>query len=196
MIKNIIFDVMGVLINYDDYEYIRKFNISKEKIDQVIDIWSDKDIWNLYDLGKYTIEEIQVLMIKKYPKFETELKIILNKDWVKMHKLNEDVSKFLIDLKQKGYNTYILSNLSKEAHNNLRQYEFYNNLDGGVYSYQYGVGKPDKKIYEILINKFNFTPNECVFIDDRQVNLDIAKELGINTVLFKNIDQLKKEFDI
>jgi len=56
-----------------------------------------------------------------------------------------------------------------------------------------GVRKPDEAIYRLVLQTTQRTPEECVFIDDREVNLECPRELGINTILFKDASQLRAE---
>ena len=69
-------------------------------------------------------------------------------------------------------------------------------MDGGILSYQDLVIKPEPEIYRLLIERYHLIPEECVFLDDLQANLDGAAAFGIHTILFKNqqdaIKQLKK----
>jgi putative hydrolase of the HAD superfamily len=56
-----------------------------------------------------------------------------------------------------------------------------------------GIRKPDKEIYELALQVAQRRPDECLFIDDREVNLECPRELGINTILFKDAAQLRTE---
>jgi len=56
-----------------------------------------------------------------------------------------------------------------------------------------GVRKPDESIYRLVLQTTQRTPEECIFIDDREVNLECPRELGINTILFKDAVQLRAE---
>lgn len=94
----------------------------------------------------------------------------------------------LRSLKMAGYKLYILSNWGKwhfeelQKRNEFR--EFLQYFDGGIVSYQVGLKKPDRKIYEILIDKYNINPSSAVFYDDKPENIQAAKEVGLNAVVF------------
>ena len=64
-----------------------------------------------------------------------------------------------------------------------------------MYSFEEGVLKPDKQIYLKLLKKYNLIPNETVFIDDNPNNIKTANELGIHGIVFKNLEQCKKELE-
>jgi len=56
-----------------------------------------------------------------------------------------------------------------------------------------GLRKPDEAIYRMVLQITQRAPEECLFIDDREVNLECPRELGINTILFKDAGQLRTE---
>jgi putative hydrolase of the HAD superfamily len=56
-----------------------------------------------------------------------------------------------------------------------------------------GLRKPDEAIYRLVLQVAQRAPEECIFIDDREVNLECPRELGINTLLFKDPVQLRTE---
>ena len=68
-------------------------------------------------------------------------------------------------------------------------------MDGGVFSFECHLIKPDKEIYQYLIDKYDLIPDECVFIDDMQHNLDTAGVLGINTILFDEYENVRKKLN-
>lgn len=82
------------------------------------------------------------------------------------------------------YNIYLLSNNNKETANYLRKLPFYQDISGEVFSCDYNIVRPNPDIYNILLNKYNLIPEECLFIDDNQNNINIAKELGFITKQF------------
>jgi FMN phosphatase YigB (HAD superfamily) len=71
----------------------------------------------------------------------------------------------------------------------------YDMFDVLVFSCAEGVKKPDRKIYELTLEKLGSQPEQSVFIDDNPQYINGAKEVGINTVLFQNIDQVKDELN-
>src|SRR5947208_2449691 len=56
-----------------------------------------------------------------------------------------------------------------------------------------GLRKPDEAIYRLALQVTQRSPGECVFIDDREVNLECPRELGLHTILFQNVTQLRSE---
>jgi putative hydrolase of the HAD superfamily len=97
-------------------------------------------------------------------------------------------------LQKNGYRTAVLSNTEAPAMDFFHR-QRYNMFDVPVFSCAEGVKKPDRKIYELTLNKLGSGPEQSVFIDDKAEYINGAKEVGINTVLFQNIDQLKGELN-
>ena len=62
-----------------------------------------------------------------------------------------------------------------------------------MYSFEVGISKPYTKAYQLLLSKMDTTPSDSLFIDDSLKNVNSAKKLGINSVQFYNVDQLKRE---
>ena len=58
---------------------------------------------------------------------------------------------------------------------------------------EYGLTKTSTKVFQIIFDKFNVHPEECIYIDDQAINLDAPRKLGIHTVHYQNIKQLKEE---
>ncbi|MCK4905270.1 HAD family phosphatase [bacterium] len=104
----------------------------------------------------------------------------------------KEVFSIVSSLKDKGYKIALLSNTEMPMVNFFREKK-YSFFDLTVFSCVEGVTKPDKKIYEITLDRLKIKPQEAVFIDDKEENILSGKDLGINTILFKNPQQFKKE---
>jgi|SRR5579862_1224103 len=96
----------------------------------------------------------------------------------------------------KGYKVYILSNLPLVAYEALRKIPgFFEKFDGAVFSYEVKHVKPEPEIYHALLTKFSLNPEECLFIDDLEVNIEAGKACGIDGVVYREhfqaIEELK-----
>lgn len=196
MIKNIVFDLGRVLIDWEAKKYIKSFGYDDETVDKLNEIIFTSEEWLDCDKGKYERNTDLVEMLsKKYPEHAEKIAKILTKDWVKILKLKEDSSEYLINLKQQGFKIYILSNLSKESYDHNSKYEFFKYIDGGIYSFESKKIKPDHRIYIELLEKYNLVPEETIFIDDIEENVNIANDLKINGIIFNNLEQVKKDVE-
>ena len=97
-------------------------------------------------------------------------------------------------VKKAKYNTYVLSNFQEETFEQAKsQYCFLKGFDGAVFSYQVKAMKPEPKIYQTLLNNYSLMPHDCLFIDDMQINIDGANNIGIDGIVCKNHDYLFKK---
>ena len=100
------------------------------------------------------------------------------------------------DLKNRGYGLYIISNYAEYMFKKTKhKLQFLSYLDGAIFSYQHKVIKPNKVIYEVLLNKYKLKAEECVFIDDRLENVEGAKALGFKGIQFKNYEQASTQLN-
>ena len=99
------------------------------------------------------------------------------------------------ELKDIGYKIYLLSNTSKAFYKFKELFPVIKHFDGTFISADYGVLKPDKRIFRLFCEKFSVLPSECVFIDDMPANVKSATEEGFAGIWFKgDAEELKKEF--
>jgi putative hydrolase of the HAD superfamily len=95
-------------------------------------------------------------------------------------------------LHKNGYKTAILSNTEVTAMQFFDELQ-YDMFDVAVFSCAEGMAKPYRKIYEITVDRLDCQSGQAVFIDDRLENINGAKETGLSTILFRDIEQVKKE---
>jgi len=95
-------------------------------------------------------------------------------------------------LKDRGYKVGLLSNTETAAMNYFCEQQ-YHMFDVTVFSCAEGTRKPEKRIYETVLDRLGVQSNEAVFIDDKEENIDAAGELGIHGILFTSPEQVKKE---
>lgn len=100
----------------------------------------------------------------------------------------------LRELKSNDYRIYFLSNYIKEAFDYVQdRYEFFALADGKVISSEIKYVKPEAKIYQYLLEKYNLNPEQCVFIDDIDSNLLQAHFLKMKTIHYLKDTDLRSE---
>jgi putative hydrolase of the HAD superfamily len=98
------------------------------------------------------------------------------------------------NLKQHGLLTAILSNMGDSVLENMqREFDWLSNFDVLLWSFQLKMAKPDPAIYHHALEKLGTRPEETLFIDDKNVNIEAARALGINAILFSTVDHLRKD---
>ena len=104
--------------------------------------------------------------------------------------------KIIDKLKENGYKLYLFTNLNLLDYENIiKKRIWYPKFDGKIVSAKVKVLKPEKEIYIKLLEKYNLKPDECYFIDDKQVNVDAGRKLGIKGHVFSDVEELKKDFE-
>jgi len=189
MTKVITFDLDGVYFPNGKANFITSLGKLGVPEDEAKRVFLKSPEMNLkYKNGKITDEVYWSWAVKEWK---------LNKLWREIVKLmidgydvNESVVTTVKSLKEKGYKTAICSNNFPARVNGLQEkFGFLNNFDVVVFSYEVGVNKSDKKIFETLVEKSQVEPSLIVFADDNPDNLGGAKEVGITTFLYKGFDK-------
>lgn len=200
MIKNIVFDIGNVLVEYNSQECAKKMGISIQRVNQAHDILvkektTKKKIYREYLNGNVVVEEILQYLKKEYPNFEKEFDILLLKEISKDAVIEIKEHTNLLKELSNQYHIYLLSNIVKETFENIQEkLDFLNHIQGGIYSYQEHVSKPERKIYEILIKKYQLTPSETIFIDDKEKNVEVANNMGMIGIQYqKGITNLREK---
>jgi epoxide hydrolase-like predicted phosphatase len=106
-----------------------------------------------------------------------------------------DLFTMAIQLRAQGCKIALLSNTEKPAVEFFREQK-YDAFDAAVFSCVEGTKKPERKIYEITLDRLGTSAGQTLFIDDRQDYIDGARQAGIKTILFKDIGRLKKDLTI
>ena len=108
----------------------------------------------------------------------------------------ENSIRVLESLKNKNVLCYVLSNWSAETFIGMvDDYPFLKKFDGIVLSGEEEIIKPDKRIYQIAIDRYDLIPSETVFIDDNLDNINTAIKLGFNTIHLIDTNKIKKEIN-
>lgn len=196
IIKNVVFDIGQVLLEFNWRKFIADMNISEEKQQQLAHVTlGNIPHWNEHDRGMCDEEFVQKSLLIE-PDIEAELRYYLAHIGTIAREYDHSVP-LMRSLKEQGYGVYLLSNYGvtpfKYARENMK---FFDEVDGMIISHEVGVIKPEPEIYELLFNKYNLVPGECVFIDDRADNIEAAIEMGMSGIVFEGITQVNKELEV
>ena len=192
-ICNFVFDLGNVLVDYDPYAYLKSLGYEGETAARLMHTVFE-EFWPRGDRGDFlSVAELRDALVKAFPDDADDIRRILVDDCVKMHVLRGDVGDYLLDLKARGYRIYILSNLAKYSYEYIIRYPLIQEVDGGIFSYQEGVCKPEKAIYNILLERYQLVPAQTIFFDDNADNIAAAKSLGIHGIRFRDLNQAKTE---
>lgn len=188
MIKNIVFDIGGVLLKFNPENYLDYFNYAGEKAKTLRRIIFAAPEWKEYLKGTISIAEFKANIINANHNYEKEVLEILDVDNLTylMPPIDQSFT-FLANMHKQGYKIYILSNINEGTLNYFRNhFDIDSKIDGAIYSCQVGMLKPDIEIYNLLLSRYNLIPEETLFLDDTKKNIDAAITLGIQTIWFKD----------
>ena len=195
MIKNIIFDVGDVLLEYRWKDMLKDYGLPDGEAYKVGNLMFNDNLWHEFDLANMTRDEIVGQYLKNYPDYAKVMQWFMTHGEL-MHVKREDVWEKAQKLKEKGYGIYILSNYSQELfEKHTKDAPFISLADGVVVSYQIHITKPDEKIYRYLLDKYNLKAEECIFFDDREENTEAARKLGIEAITVTSKEFLLDELD-
>jgi len=96
-------------------------------------------------------------------------------------------------LKSLGLKVALLTNVSPQYAEVLEKAGHYQPFDTRILSFEVGAWKPEQQIFKIALDTLEVQPEESLFIDDTDVNVQAAKKLGLHGIVFKNTKQLKLE---
>lgn len=195
MIKNIIFDLGGVLIDFNPENYLKHIGIEKEEIPLLKKLIWESQEWFRGDRGNMNFEQITNSICSNNPKYAQKLRYALeNKDNNFILSENLEACEYCKKLKNNGFKIYFLSNVNFiDLKYDKENFEIFNIIDGGVYSCEVGFAKPEIECYQILLDKYMLIPEECIFIDDNIKNINTAISLGINSVHHNNLETTKEK---
>ena len=186
-IKNIVLDIGGVI--FDD----SKKNIEKllgKNCDIIYKLAYGKSFKECLLGNKKVNEHIESL--SNYKEFEDLKYILSKKNLSKSYPLIITNFEYIKTLKKQGYKLYLLTNITEDSYNYINDLININSIfDGGIYSYQEHIIKPDKRIYNLLIDKYSLKKSETIFFDDKEKNVISAINQGISSYVFKSIEDIK-----
>ena len=193
-IKNIVFDLGRVLIKFEPKEYIEQ-NVPEEKREDFYNGIFGSTEWLMLDRGTLSYEDAKKIFKERVSGVDKQIDRLFNVDLFEILQPIEENVKLLPKLKEK-YNLYILSNFHQPAFEHIfKKFEFFKLFDGHTVSCYYYLLKPEKEIYDILIDKFNLIPEETVFIDDTKVNIDACEKEGIRGIHLPDYTELKQKLE-
>ena len=193
-IKNIVFDLGWVLIKFEPKEYIEQ-NVPEEKREDFYNGIFGSTEWLMLDRGTLSYEDAKKIFKERVPGADKQIDRLFDVDLFEILQPIEENVKLLPKLKEK-YNLYILSNFHQPAFEHIfKKYDFFRLFDGHTVSCYYYLLKPEKEIYDTLIDKFNLIPEETVFIDDSKVNIDACEKEGIRGIHLPDYTELKQKLE-
>lgn len=199
LIKNIVFDMGMVLIEFAPMNVCRHFTDSEKDAVAIAEALFNSHEWILVDRGAVSEE---ALLQAAQNRLETEAqKEAAAQCLLHWHEFTltpkKGMDQVIKMVKHKGYGLYLLSNVSTRIHAFKHIIPGFSLFDGTIFSAEEKCGKPDREIYEKLFERYALKPEECFFIDDVQANINGAKSCGMAGYCFADgdVERLKQTLD-
>ena len=212
MIKNVIFDIGNVLLNYDPYSDLLRLGYDRKQAERLMKAIFEDPVWLEIDRGTYTRAEALDLFAAANPDLAEDARWVFDDAWYgrvltpkdgtakdgaasEFRRPMDDSVSFFKRLKAEGYQLYLLSNFSKEGFEKIWQwYDFLHEAEGMIISSHVGLVKPEPAIYQSLLDRYGLNAEECVFFDDTRRNAEAAEKMGIHGIWFHDAEQAEREF--
>ena len=194
-IKNVIFDLGGVLIDWNpDKVYKDVFNNDSEKMIHFYTKICTQD-WNENQDAGYPMAKATEERVALFPEYEKEIRMFYGR-WDDM--LGDQIQGTVDILKElsddPNYKVVALTNWSHETFPKaIAKFSFLQWFEGILVSGEEKTRKPFPGIYELILSKFNLKAGESLFIDDNLRNIEAARKFGIHSIHFQSPEQLNKE---
>ncbi len=193
MIKNIVFDFGKVLVDYDFHAILDSLFDDKHEAERFKRLVTSPGFVDWCDLGEKSFAQIIEETKTQYPQWDSELRFF-----------DEHFTDFIISeipgmrrliskLRNEGLRLYGLTNWSDKVYSVMEKFDILRMLDDRIISSEENIIKPDIRIFQRLCAKFNLKPQECVFTDDKAVNVEGARTFGMFAVHFQGAEQFERE---
>ena len=204
ILKNLVFDMGNVLIEWNSEKILQAITDDKKLQNLLRKEVFETGLWVQTDEGVKTREEmIEIVSDKIGEEYRNEI-TQLSRYWYKYVDVYTKVQDRIIELSKNGYNIYILSNTAYTFYDLVKEgYLPVTSIAKGiVLSCEERVLKPNEKIYNILLERYNLDPHNTMFFDDLPENIWGAARCGINGFVVENerelltyLDKLREEMN-
>ena len=185
MIKNIIFDIGGVIADeVGSHALTHLGTAEQEQISNLV--YSKSSGFAEVLLGNESSADYSTKLIEKYPNLKEEISFLLDpKNLPVTYPIKQEILDLLYKLRD-TYKIYFLSDMMDMSYDYLKN--ILQDFDGGAYSFQEHLKKPDPAFFEALLNRYRLNPTETIFFDDREKNVIAAQDLGMKAIVFTGKD--------
>ncbi|MDO4939563.1 MAG: HAD family phosphatase [Lachnospiraceae bacterium] len=185
MIKNLIFDMGNVLINYRPEHFMDRAGLTDAQDRETLlkEVFHSEE-WIMADAGKITAADIFTLCSKRLPDRLHAVTRELILHWFEPLEPIPGMAEFIKQNKELGRGIYLLSNAPDTAHLYVDKVPGIEYFDGITISSDIRMEKPYADIFNYVCDKYGLVHEECLFIDDVQKNVDGAEAVGMHGYLF------------
>lgn len=194
-IKNVVFDLGGVMINWNPRELVRSLGYDNETVEALCKAVFLSPMWPEMDRGVFpSYKEAVEYFVSKNPELESQIRAFFHPSWMEIYTVKEDTESILFNWACERANVYVLTNFAADGFEYVyNKYPFFKKIKGYICSAYEHCIKPEKKIYSTLLDRFSLVPEETVFIDDVSANVQGAVDMGIHGIQFTTPEEVKEK---
>lgn len=194
MYRSIVFDLGGVVLNYNPKDYLADLFFHEPTENKIYESLFGSAEWQLLDQGLITWDKASDIFLKRARDkgVEFEMQAVLD-NWLEMLETKKPTVKLMRLMKKMGFDLYYLSNMSEDVFELIRKRKFFELFEGGIASYQVGVNKPSPEIYQALLNQYKLVPEETIFTDDNRENTLAAFQAGMTGIQWFDVKNFCKK---
>lgn len=197
MIKNVVFDIGNVLASFRPKEVLEEMGLEEQEVNAILDATVRGPYWVELDRGVMEETEVVAAMRNLVPQeYLGDFDHFFAGETGKLVRSLPYAADWLKSLKERGYHVYLLSNYPVglfELHSPF--FTFLPYTDGRVVSGYVKCVKPDERIYRCLLDKYGLNPEECIFLDDLEENIEGARRLGIHGIHFTGYENASAKLE-
>jgi len=188
----VVFDLGGVLIDWNPRYLFRKILPDESAVEDFLDNICT-EAWNYkLDQGRSWQEGIDEL-VAQHPQHRDVIEAYWHRWPETLGDTIDETLRLFMQLHEQGTRLFALTNWSHETFPHaLEKFDFFSRFEGVVVSGEIGITKPSPEIYQHLLTRFNLSPSDIVFIDDREENVRGAEALGISSHQYVSADGLHR----
>ncbi len=193
MIRNIVFDLGNVLLSWKPGEFLLKSGYDEEATRLILNTVFRSQAWISLDNGDITKEEAIDLMAFNSLLKKDQIVSLFNLCREIIFPIHNNI-KLLPGLKKQGFKLYYLSNYPLEFFNETKnRFDFFKYFEGGIISAEVHQSKPDSEIYNTFLKRYGLKPEECLYIDDIDINAKSAELTGMKVIHLSETDSLESK---
>lgn len=194
MYRNIVFDLGGVVVDYDPKEFLMNLFFHEKTEEKLYSIIFESKEYDLLEKGEISWDKACKIFLKNAKKKGVgfEMQTLID-EWGNIMMPKNATIVLMRLLRKKRYRVFYLSNTTEVGMSKLEKEPFWPLFNGGMVSYEADSLKPDPGIFEALMAKYRLSPSETIYIDDEIENVETAIELGMAGLEFTNVKELCRD---
>jgi putative hydrolase of the HAD superfamily len=198
------FDFRGLILDYGEVLCVKP---TPEQIDRMAAIFgiSARHFMKLYEHNRREYDRGDLSPEQYWFSFADEPGLRLRADQIPLLRdcdveMWSNTDPAMIDwlkaVHRSGLRTALLSNMANDMIVRVRNsFSWTNYFDSLVFSYEKRLAKPEAAIYERCLAELGTSPDQTLFVDDRDVNVRAARNLGIQAIKFQSVRQLREQLE-